>query len=137
MEQVPPALTGLHKHTSLPAWVHHALGEGLEGNVDHFLAGCVLYPSMLQSIHNFLMQGTYIQWLRKSSLWPCNHSNVRLSGITYLHNTLSGTNCVASPSMCLKTGKEGSMCMSPAAVALYSALHSIVHTYIAPVHYLL
>ena len=85
-----------------------------------------------------VMQGTYIQWLRKSSLWPCNHSNVCMSGITYLHNTLSGTNCVASPSMCFKSGKEGSMCMwSPVAVALYSALHSIVPTYIASVHYFL
>ena len=90
------------------------------------------------SIMHQVMQGMYIQWLCKSSLWPCNHSNVCMSGITYLHNILSGTHCVASPSMCLKTGKEGSMCMwSLAAVALYSALHSIVRTYIAPVHYLL
>ena len=81
-------------------------------------------------IMQLVMQGTYIQLLCKSSLWPCNHSNMCMPGITYPHNILSGTNYVASPSMCFKSGKEGSMCMwSLAIVALYRALYSIVRTY--------
>ena len=136
-----------HPITTLPLimQVVRCRTEGYRTDVLHngvkFIAPTFIPLGQLEqlkfSIMHLVMQGTYIQWLCKEqpmAMQSFKHVYVR----NYLHNILSGTNYVASPSMCLKTGKEGSMCMwSLAAVALYSALHLIVRTYIAPVHYLL
>ena len=73
--------------------MNHANVKILHNGVKSSAPTCIPLGQLGQ--HNFtimhrVMQGTYIQLLRKSSLWPCNHSNVCMSGITYLHNILSG-----------------------------------------------